>query len=74
MINLIRTKKIFHKKRTLEKDEGEKCAGISTRTGRMELINPTASKLRYEEGKYEKSTESDIEESSKKTLHKRETL
>ena len=40
----------------------------------MELINPTAPKPRYEEEKYEKSMGSDIEESSKQPVHKRETI
>ena len=55
-------------------DEGGKCTGITTQTGHMELINPIALKLRYEEGKYERSVEGDTGGSSKKSLHKRRTL
>ena len=40
----------------------------------MELINPAATLLLYEEGKYELSTESGIEESFKKTPHKKDII
>ena len=40
----------------------------------MELINPAATTLLYEEGNYDLLTESGIEENFKKPPHKKDTI
>ena len=52
-------------------DEEENQTGLISQRGFVELINPIATNLRYEEGKYGRMEGGDTGGSSNKTLHKR---
>ena len=56
---------------TASDDEEENQTGLISQTGFVELINPIATNLRYEEGKYGRLEGGDTGGSSNKTLHKR---